>query len=303
MRLHSDQRGMTLIEMLVSMTVFLFVLGATLDVFANSERLNRRSNLRIDSQDTARRALDQLARELRGLASPRQDHPDAVDLGNATDIVFKTVDVVGPNTGANVTNVKRVRYCLSGSALVKQEQRWTTVDPPATSPPTTACPGPVTAGVLNSTTAWSSSRTVAQGITNPTGARAIFVYAHTPITSSALTDISAIHAQLFVDADPVRPPGETSISTGVFLRNQNRRPAAAFTADTDVPGKIVLNGAPSSDPEGQPLDYAWYEGATHIGDGIRFDYSVARGSAHTIELRVSDPGDLQGSTTMGVTAP
>lgn len=295
----TDERGeITLAQMLIAMAMMLGILGATLTVFSSAEKLNNAANARNEAQDMARTGLDRLAAQLRNLASPTPDQPQAVDAAGPFDLVFQTVDAVGPNTGLNAANVMRVRYCLGGTTsagmLYRQEQRWTTQATPA-APSTSACP--------SADGSWTKTSVVAQWITNRrTGLdRPVFTY-----NNAAATDISEVHAQLFVDSDPARPPVETTLSTGVFLRNQNRRPAAAFTADTSVPGKIVLNGADSADPEGDPLQYVWFDGASKIagGDGIRFDYTVARNSTHQIQLKVFDLAGLEGdSQVQTVVAP
>lgn len=282
-----DERGEAgLVQLLLAMAMSLAVLGATLSIFTGSERVNRETNSRNDSQEAARRGLDQVARDLRNLASPTPEQPEAVDLAGPYDIVFETVDPIGPNLADNGANVERVRYCLGGTAaagvLYRQEQRWTTATPPGL-PSTTACP--------SSVPAWSTRDEIAWGITNARDSldRPLFGY-----NAEEKTDITVIHAQLYLDADPLRGPGETSLSSGVFLRNQNRRPIPEFTTATSVPGSIVLNGSTSQDPEGEPLQYAWYDAGVLKGTGIRFDYQVPSGSTHTVVLKVYDPAGLQG---------
>jgi hypothetical protein len=284
-----------LVQLLLAMAMSLAVLGGTLTIFSGSEQVNVRANARTDSEDATRRMLDAIARDLRNLASPTPEQPMAVDKSDPYDLVFETVDPVGPNSADNTSNVERVRYCLAGSdaagVLYRQDERWTTSTPPAT-PSTSSCP--------SSVPAWSSSTQVAWGITNRRGGldRPLFRY-----DSEVNTDITLVHIEAYVDIDPLHDPGETSLSTGVFLRNQNRRPAASFTADASVPGSIVLNGSTSSDPEGEPLQYAWYDGAVQKGTGIRFDYSVAPGSTHTVSLKVYDPAGLEAdSAAQTVTA-
>ena len=267
----SGERGEAgLVQLLVAMGMSLAVLGATLSIFSGSERIDRQTQARNASQESARLAMDLMSRELRNLASPTPEQPEAVDLAGPYDLVFETVDPVGPNLADNGSNVERVRYCLGGTAssgvLYRQEQRWTTATPPAM-PSTSGCP--------SSVPAWSTRTQVAWGITNAREGldRPLFRY-----DAENLTDIALIHTQVFVDDDPVHGPGETSLSTGVFLRNQNRRPIAEFTAETAVPGSIVLNGSTSQDPEGEPLQYQWFDGGVYKGSGIRYDYQVASGS-------------------------
>lgn len=141
-----DERGqMTLTEVLVSMTIFVAVLGATLTTFGTFDTLNRRTEDRAASQDSARTSVDQLVRGLRNLASPTIAQPQAVDKATDYDLIFQTVDSVGPNTGANAANIKRVRWCLNQTSpanekLYIQEQTWTTQATPA-APANGSCPG------------------------------------------------------------------------------------------------------------------------------------------------------------------
>jgi hypothetical protein len=294
--LRGERGEISLVQLLVATSLMLGVLTATLTVFQAGARNNAEANARNDSQDTARTGLDRMARELRNLASPTPEQPQAVDKATAFDMVFQTVDAVGPNAGLNAANVERVRYCLAGTAnaavLYRQDQRWTTQAAPAV-PTTTACP--------STDTQWTQTRRVAQSITNQRDSlnRALFTF-----DSAVATDVTSVHVQLYVDIDPVRPPVETNLSTGVFLRNQNRHPSSSFTADTSVPGKIVLNGSASSDPEGEPLTYVWYDGASKVGDGIRFDYAVTRNTSHAMQLKVYDPAGLEGvAAAQTVVAP
>jgi hypothetical protein len=282
--LRSERGDMALTQLLMAMAVFGGVLGSTLFIFQNFVTVSADTTQRAADQDKARFALDALARELRNLASPTQEQPQAVDKVSPFDIVFQTVDPVGPNTGLNASNSKRVRYCLnvtspSDGKLWFQEQRWTTQAAPAV-PSTAACPG----------TGWTAQRLVADHITNARNNlnRPLFV-----ANSSTLTDVSSLHADLLVDSDPAKAPTETRITTGVFLRNQNRRPIASFTATPTASG-ILLNGSASYDPEGEQLSYVWFDGATKVGSGITFTYPAAAGTSHTMSLKVYDPASLEG---------
>jgi hypothetical protein len=273
--------------------VFAIVLGATLSTYENFISVGAALTARTDAQDRTRTAADRLARDLRNLASPTPDQPQAFDVAGPYDIVFKTVDGSGPNTGLNASNVKRVRYCLDAQdsrdeVLYAQTQTWTTPTPPAVSP-TGTCPA----------SGWATTQVLADHLTNRIDGRSRPLFA---FDSVVLTDITSVHLDLYVDQDALRGPPETTLSTGVFLRNQNRRPTAAFTATPTRQG-IVLNGSASEDPEGEPLSYAWYDGSTKIGTGITFTYAVATGSTHTLQLKVFDPALLEGvAPTQVVTA-
>ena len=282
----AGERGeISLTQMLMAMSVFVGVLGATLGTFESSVTVNKSTGDRAEAQDRARRGIESMARELRNLASPTQDQPQAVDKASAFDMVFQTVEPEGPNTGLNASNVKRVRYCVQqgtatqGGKLWRQEQKWTTQAAPAV-PSTTGCPA----------SGWGSQTMVADSIVNVSDGQS---RPAVTFNSATLTDVSSIHVDMFVDLDLQRAPVETRVSTGVFLRNQNRRPAAAFTATRTAQG-IVLNGSASSDPEGESLSYVWFDGTTKVGTGIVFTYSAPANTTRNITLKVYDPAALEG---------
>ncbi|MBA2350018.1 MAG: hypothetical protein H0V81_17215 [Solirubrobacterales bacterium] len=270
------ERGeVSLTALLMASVLMIIVLGASLTTLERFTSVAADGNRRTASQDAARSAVDRISAALRNLASPTPQQPEAVDLAGPTDVVFKTVDPLGPNAGTNATNTKRVRYCLdTQGALREQTQTWTTGAVPAV-PSTTGCPA---------ASGWTSTQTIATGVAN--GAVPIFTY-----DAAATAAITGIHLELLIDTDPLQEPGATRLATGVFLRNQNRPPTAAFTA-TPSAGRILLNGSASADPEGQALSYTWLDGTTTIGTGIVFNYTVAVGSSHTLRVQVADPAGL-----------
>lgn len=291
----ADERGdIGLMQLLMAVLISGIMLGATLLIFTTFLNQDRELNLREDAQQQARSALDRLARDLRNLASPTDYSPEAVDRAGPRDLIFKTVDPNGPNAGQNATNVMRVRYCLDTSVasdpkLVSQTQTWTQANPPA-SPGDTNCPGG----------GWDADKTrvLANHVTNYSGglSRPLFTY-----NAAALPDISSIHADFRVDIEVNKGAKETSLSSGVFLRNQNRRPTATFTWSTNTEG-AVLNASASSDPEGGMLRYYWYRGSVsplnYLGEGVTFVLEAPKGSSHTIVLRVEDGGQLTADHTI-----
>lgn len=281
----ADESGFSLVELLAGIAIFAVVLGATLtalETFVSGVEQNQRRN---DTQQQARVALDRMARELRNLASPTPNQPQAVDKAGAYDLVFQTVDPAQPSGGENAANVRRLRYCLDTSdprsgVIWMQVQTWTQSTTPVV-PSTASCPDP--------DPGWASRQTVTNNVVNRINGQDRPVWAYNAATTP---DVSFIRTTVRLDRDPGHAPGESSLATGVFLRNQNRPPVAAFTATITGNRHVLLNGSPSSDPEGQPLTYTWYDGATQVGSGITYDYVAPAAGARTLSLRVSDPGGL-----------
>jgi type II secretory pathway pseudopilin PulG len=296
-----DESGFTVIELAVSAVIALIVFGATLTVLASASRQQRLNEQTNDAQQNVRTTLDRMARQLRNLASPNvltsvgSTLPRSVDRNLPYDLIFQDVDQTRPAGSSNSANVRRVRYCLdttkpSNGTLYMQTQTWTTAATPAM-PGDVACPG---AG-------WTKTAGVAQNLTNAVGDRPIFRYSGdtgliTATDSDSRADISRVEATVFLDLDPARRPTESSLTTSVFLRNQNREPASAFTLTVTNPTTrtVQLNGSPSQDPEGQPLTYYWYvDGVQQSTEGIVVQLSVTAGT-HTFALHVKDPAGLEG---------
>jgi type II secretory pathway component PulJ len=288
-RLLREERGsMSLIELLVAMSIFVGVLGATLFTFNTFDTLSRRNVSRTASQDSARTSVDRLARDLRNLASPTIEKPQAVDKATDYDLIFQTVDPNGPNSGANAANIKRVRWCLDTSNLANeklyvQQQTWTTLatpDPPAS----TSCPS----------SGWTSTTILATNLTNNYGGQTRPLFAYNDTTT--LSAVREIHVDLYSDLDPAKAPNETHITTGVFLRNQNAAPAASFSYALQGSSAIVLNGSQSYDPEGGALTYSWLDNGQKKGTGVTYSLPVTSNSNHTVQLQVFDPSGLEGDS-------
>jgi type II secretory pathway component PulJ len=312
-----DERGLTLIEVLLTMTLSLLVMSASLAAFDGLQGNHRLTQKANEAQDSARQQTDRFARELRNLASPSQltsdlsAQPQAVDVATGYDFVFRIVGDVRPAGSLNIGNVMRVRYCLNNTnpareVIWRQTQTWTTAATPAL-PSTAACPG----------TGWDANSN-SQYITNVVNRyngrnRGVFSF-----NSTDVLRISKVRTSLYIDTDPTKIPLETRLSSGVFLRNQNRVPAASFSATVTADKRLILNGSGSEDPEGMPLKYQWYVDpptplpdcsttpapASCLGEGVVFEKTgLSGGGSHRITLVVKDPAELAGTATQTVTYP
>ncbi len=277
------EEGFTLPELLVGAMLMIIVMSASHSVLDNLTRLGARTDARVELQDEARQASRELARSLRNVA-PSPEFPAVIERASAYDLVFRSVDRPTAS-GSNVRNLKRVRYCLDSSEpdrskLLEQTQRWTTQTAPAM-PSSTACPAAT----------WGSSRLVADYLTNRSGGidRPLWAYGQ-----EASGEVTSVKVSLFLNHDPEARDAEVALETGVYLRNQNRAPAALFTAASAGVRHLLLNGSTSSDPEGDPLNYYWFVNGVEVGRGLIFDYAAPAAGTYQIHLEVRDPSGLLG---------
>jgi len=278
MRGLAAEEGLTLVELLAAMTLSLVVMGATLTTFSQFERTTGTNQRQNEAQDQVRVGIAGLARELRNLASPTDALPEAVVRAEYDDLVFQSV---------SSSATRRVRYCLDAPT----RRVWRQIQfAPFSDPSGSLCPD----------TAWGAHRASVENVVN--GERPMFAY-----NAATLTAITEIGVSLWVDVDSDAEPAETALQTSVFLRNQNRRPSAAFTAAVAGAG-VVLNGSDSADPEGKALEYLWYDSAQAgnlcdplpgevpqtgcVGAGIVFSYTPPAPGTRTLSLVVRDPAGL-----------
>jgi type II secretory pathway pseudopilin PulG len=292
--------GFTLVELLIASSLMIVVMGAIYGALNAFERSASSTNSQNDAQEQARAATDLLAWQLRNLVMPANPTGGPLEQSSSYDLVFQTV-TPSATAGSNPTRAGRVRYCYDNSTpnsarIWLQTQTWTTATPPAI-PSTLICPAPE----------WGNQRVIADHLVNQYGGanRAAWATISQPASSTDPADIVGLHTDLYVDPDPTRPPVESRLSSGVALRNANRRPQAGFNA-SQVGTHMTLDASPSFDPEGQLLTYAWsVSGGTcspALGTTPLADCGgLSPGSTATFTLTVTDPGGLTNSTTRSVT--
>jgi type II secretory pathway component PulJ len=283
-----SEDGFTLVEVLIASVLMIIVLGATLTALTSFQRNTATNQRQNDGQDEARRTLDLLARDLRNLASPVIETPEAVDRDEAQDLIFQSEGRGAVSASSNARNTERVRFCLDPDGrLHRNVQTWESAGVPD-APTATECPG----------TGWNTSTVVAENVVN--GTRPIFTY-----NSTVLEDITEVSATLYVDVNPGKPPAEQVLQSSVYLRNQNRKPTAFFSVEV-VNTAILLNASESTDPEEKAMIYEW-----RIDDldperpadasGILVTKPVTAGN-HTVRLDVSD-GVLTDDETHTICVP
>src|SRR5215213_2708896 len=302
----SRQDGFTFVEVLLVSTLFLVVLGATIEAMVHFTRNNRLTEIRNDQAEEARTALDRQARQLRNLAK-RVTVP-TINKATGYDFIFQTSD----------PSRTWVRYCLdttNAPATPSRARLWEMVSPSSTVPDAGTCPG--------NTSAWESgdgsAKVVADHISNRNAGadRPVFSYSclgeATPCPPADSSLVTGVGATLWVDDDVAKDPAELRVSTAVYLRNQNEPPTAAFSVTPLGPGKVFLNATASSDPEGRTLRYFWYQADSapsfNCADGppktptyyegvaltYTFPTTTAPNTSQPFTLVICDPGDLKSS--------
>jgi type II secretory pathway pseudopilin PulG len=289
-----QESGFTLMEVMVAATLLIIVIGATLGTMTEFDTQTRANQLQNEAQETARNAVDQVARELRNTGVGTPSAPQGVRKSSPFDLVFQTVKTTMPAGSANSYNLKFVRYCLDYSVatnekLYRQDYTWTSASVPAV-PSTASCPDP----------GWSNTTIVADQLYNNANGntRALF----TPNATLTRVGITA-----YVNANrggaSNQPVRESRLDTAVALRNQDAAPHASFTAVATGNGHLILNASDSSDPDNDPLNYAWaYDGTTiPSATGVTLDYQPTPFSgSHTVTLTVTDPSGVTDTSTQTV---
>jgi hypothetical protein len=229
--------------------------------------------------------MSRLTRDLRDAtaATPAGTGIDSV-ITRATpqDLVMRRINPFGTAGTGDLTGAQTIRWCLNPDTGRLHRQVAAGVAMPGT-----ACPE-VAAGWTNSVHA--------QMVANAT--RPVFTY-----DGAAVNDISNVGVFLAIDRKPGALPNEATLKSGVFLRNQNRKPVASFTY-VSLPGRnIQLNAQPSRDPEGGILNYEWWDNGTKLNyTGAVASYVAPAVGPRFITLKVRDADHLVSEQSQSVEA-
>jgi prepilin-type N-terminal cleavage/methylation domain-containing protein len=297
----AEEHGFTLVELLVAMALALVVFGATLTALDTFQRANASDLQRNENQDNARNAMDRMARALRNVIAPGEKYAGALEAAGEYSLMFQTVDTSSSTFGEkNAAHAMRVRYCLDNSkpteeVLWTQVQKWTGIVEAPAAPSTSSCPAAVTTG------GWETATRLVQHVTNEVSVeqkRPLFTY-----SASEVPQIITVEMNLFLELSPGRRPGETQLTSGVSLRNSNRKPVASFTVTPEA-GVYRFNASESYDPGGLALSYKWWENGTLLSNTSQiFTKKLESGQKYKFKLEVTNPGGLIAETPEKLVEP
>lgn len=288
-----SERGFTLTELLVALTVSSLILGAAVTAFTGFLTQSTTAEQSANSQDTARNALDQMAIQLRSATSNAATGNQPIEAFSAYNLVW-----LAPFPGANTTNnplgLRHIRYCVD-STNPNSEKLWLQTAPFTTTsnrnwPATGSCPA----------SSWPTAMVVGENLVNVVQNTPMFV---TPTDSQGnVTDVSV---NALVDVAPDKSPPASSVRTSVTLRNLNHTPNAVISCAAGLTGHALCDASASTDSDNQTLTFAWKVDGANVGEtSYRLDQSgLASGSTHTFAVTVTDSGGLSSSASQSLRMP
>lgn len=287
------QRGFTLTELLVAITISSLILGAAVTAWTSFLTQSTGAEKATDAQDTARLALDQMTIQLRSATSNAATGNQPIEAAGAYSLVW-LAPFPGASTVNNPFGLRHVRYCVDSSSP-SNEKLWFQTAPFSTTsnrnwPATGSCPA----------NSWPTAVQVGTNLVNVLQNTPLFV---TPTDSQG--NVTDVNVNAVVDIDTNASPPASSVRSSVTLRNLNHAPVAAISCAAGLTGHALCDASGSTDSDNQTLTYAWKVDGSTVGESsYRLDQpSLAAGSNHTFAVTVTDSGGLSSSASQTLKMP
>ena len=193
----NHKSGFTLIEMIIVMGILGIIGGIVYQFVVQGNRMFMQSRDQALAQDTLRKVMDSLAKELRE-AQNADNGSYLIEAAQAQSIVFYAdID--------NDDHRERIRYFLESTSLKKG-----VIEP-----------------TVNPVTYPTGSEAISVIVTNVRNQDATFSYFDENYTGTEepldypinLNEVTLVHMNFIVDIDPNLPPSPLSIETSVMIRN------------------------------------------------------------------------------------
>jgi prepilin-type N-terminal cleavage/methylation domain-containing protein len=196
MKIHLQHKGFTLVETLVVIGIFTVVSLAITESIYSLYQSNAYTFAQSNEVDNARRGINRFARDIREMTYAEDGAFPMVEMGEHQLSFYSDID--------KDNSVEYVEYELSTTTLTKRVYN-------ATGNPPVYSPTPNETYILS------------EYVQNITEATSTFFYyddaGNQLFSTSPLTDVRYVEAQVIVNIDPVRAPGEFVLRMGVAPRN------------------------------------------------------------------------------------
>lgn len=287
------QRGFTLTEVLVALTLSSLLLGSAVTAYTSYLTQSGTAEKSSDSQDAARNALDNMAIQLRSAAGNVATGNQPIEAFSSYNLVW-LAPIRGTSTTNNPLGLRHIRYCVD-AGNPSDEKLWLQTAPFSTTsnrnwPATGSCPA----------NSWPTSMVVGENLVNVLKNTPLFV---TP--ADAQGNVTDVNVNAMVDVDPSDSRQATSVRTSVTLRNLNHTPAAVVSCAAGLTGHALCDASASTDPDNQTLTFAWKVDGSAVGEtSYKLDQaSLASGSTHIFAVTVTDSGGLSASASQSLKMP
>ncbi|MCA9362034.1 prepilin-type N-terminal cleavage/methylation domain-containing protein [Candidatus Kaiserbacteria bacterium] len=191
------QKGMTLIEMLVVIGLWVLLIGMVFGFAQSFYQTNSYLTAQAGEVDNARRGVTKLTRDLREMTYAENGTFPVAEIEEHLIGFYSDVD--------KDDLVEYIEYELSGTTLYRRSHD------PTGSPPVYDYNNPDTEEIVSE---------YVQNISQGTSTFFYYDSVGTELDATALlTDVRYIRAQIIVNIDPVRSPGEFMLRTAVAPRN------------------------------------------------------------------------------------
>jgi len=279
-----DERGHTLIEVLVTLMLGLLITFSTLTVFEAFDRGVAANSRLTDAEDSSRRYVANMVRVLRDAGAPSPvsgNSPTTVTRATANDLVFLSTSWPGESaTGSSGTHVQRLCLDEATQTVWFDGLRFGTTGP---ADPGAACP--------STATGWTHSA-MARKVDN-TAALPIFRLGST-------TPVRSVGVQLRTDSGTAVSDRSLSLSSGGALRGalapQVTASGVTYECNSDGSGKPLLSLTAGT---GLKLAAA---GGLAVGPG-QVLLNVAAHTTQTVTLTITNAAGLQTLVTKEVSCP